>query len=87
MEKSFKVGRNVEGKIMATRNSITHNYKYGSVASLSLPHFIRLTPQNLEEKREKNLYYSCDIKYSKDHKCVENKLFYIDYEEEEEKEH
>ena len=29
--------------------------------------------------------YSCDIKYTKGHKCAEKKLFYIDCEEEEEK--
>jgi len=36
-------------------------------------------------KREKCLCYNCDSKYTKGHKCVEKKLFYIDYEEEEEK--
>jgi len=43
-----------------------------------------LTPQQLEEKRENDLYYSCDRKYTKGHKCGEKKLFYIDCEEEEE---
>lgn len=45
-----------------------------------------MTPQQLEEKREKGLCYSCDSKHTKGHKCDENKLFYIDCEEEEEKE-
>ena len=45
-----------------------------------------MTPQKLEEKREKGLCYSCDRKYNKGHKCAEKKLFYIDYEEEEENE-
>ena len=45
-----------------------------------------MTPQQLEEKREKGFYYSCDSKYTKGHECAENKLFYIDCEEEEEKE-
>jgi len=40
----------------------------------------------LEEKREKGFCYSCDRKYSEGHKCDENKLFYIDCEEEEQKE-
>jgi len=40
----------------------------------------------LEEKRAKGLCYSCDSKYTKGHKCAEKKLFYIDCEEEEEKE-
>jgi len=39
----------------------------------------------LEEKRERGLCYNCDNKYNKGHKCVEKKLFYIDYAEEEEK--
>ena len=40
----------------------------------------------MEEKREKWICYSCDRKYTKGHKCAENKLFYIDCEEEEENE-
>ena len=52
--------------------------------SLSQP--TRLTPQQLEEKRVKGLCYNCDSKYTKGHKCAEKKLFYIDCEEEEEKE-
>ena len=45
-----------------------------------------MTLEKLEEKREKGLCYSCDRKYTKGHKCAENKLFYIDCEEEEENE-
>lgn len=44
-----------------------------------------LTPQKLEEKREKGICYNCDRKYIKGHKCAEKKLCYIDCEEEEEK--
>ena len=40
----------------------------------------------MEEKRAKGLCYSCDSKYTKGHKCAEKKLFYIDCEEEEERE-
>ena len=71
---------------MATRKPTTHKYKDGSVVAPSLPQPTSLTPQQLEEKREKGLCYSCDSKYTKGHKCVEKKLFYIDCEEEEEKE-
>ena len=39
----------------------------------------------MEEKREKGFCYNCDSKYTKGHKCAKNKLFYIDYEEEEER--
>ena len=45
-----------------------------------------MTPKQLEEKRENELCYSCYNKYTKGHKCAENKLFYIDCEEEEENE-
>ena len=40
----------------------------------------------MEGKRAKWLFYNCDRKYTKGHKCVEKKLFYIDCEEKEEKE-
>jgi len=82
LDKAFRLAR----KIMATRKLTTHNYKYGSVVSPSLPQPTMLTPKQLEEKRAKKLCYSCDRKYTKGHKCDEKKLFYIDCEEEEEKE-
>ena len=40
----------------------------------------------MDERRAKTLFFNCDIKYSKGHKCGEKKLFYIDSEEDEEKE-
>jgi len=86
LEKAFMLARKMESKIMATKKSTTHNYKDGSVVAPSLPQPIRLTPQQLEEKRAKGLCYSCDSKYIKGHKCAEKKLFYIDCEEEEGKE-
>eukprot|EP00253_Pinus_taeda_P028985 PITA_28985 len=86
LEKAFRLARKMESKIMATRKHTTHNYKDGSGVAASLPQPIRLTPKQLEEKRAKGLCYSCDSKYTKGHKCAEKKLFYIDCEEEEEKE-
>eukprot|EP00253_Pinus_taeda_P030265 PITA_30265 len=86
LEKAFRLARKMESKIMATRKHTTHNSKDGSVVAPSLPQPIRLTPQQLEEKREKGLCYCCDRKYTKGHKFDEKKLFYIDCEEEEEKE-
>ena len=71
---------------MATRKHTIHNYKDGSVVAHSLPQPTRLTPQQLEEKREEGLCYSCDIKYTKGHKCTEKKLFYIYGEEKKENE-
>ena len=78
------LARKIECKIMVTRNTTTHIYKDGSVATPILSQPTRLTPQQLEEKREKGLIYSCDSKYTKGHKCAEKKLFYIYCEEEEE---
>ena len=82
LEKAFRLARKIECKIMATRKPTTHFDKDGSVATPRFPQRTRLTPQQLEEKREKGLCYSCDRKYMKGHKCVEKKLFYIDCEEE-----
>ena len=44
LEKEFRLARKIESKIMATRKPTTHNYKYGSVATPSLPKPTRLTP-------------------------------------------
>ena len=56
--------------------------------------FLLIKLQNLQglyhkkwkKKREKGLLYNGDKEYTKGHKCDENKLFYIDCEEEEENE-
>jgi hypothetical protein len=40
----------------------------------------------MDERRSKGICFNCDNKYSKGHKCGERKLFYIDCEEDEEKE-
>ena len=82
LEKEFRVER----KIMATRKSTTHKYKDGSVVALSIPKPTRLIPQKLKGKFAKGICYTCDRKYNKGHKCTERKVFYIDCEEEEEKE-
>ena len=52
LEKAFKLARKMESKIMATRKPTTHNYKDGSVVASSLPQPTRLTPQQLEKKKE-----------------------------------
>ena len=84
LEKAFRLARKIESGNMETRNPTTHNYKYGSVFSPSLPQPTRFTRQQLEGEREKGLCYICDRKYTKGHKRAEKKLFYIDCEEEEE---
>ena len=53
LEKSFKLARKMERKIMETRKHTSHNYKDGSVVSPSLPQPTRVTPQQLEEKKRK----------------------------------
>ena len=88
LENAFKVERNVESKnmAMATRRTYPNIYKENNAPSPKTPQHTRLTPQQLEEIKAKALFFNCENKYSKGHKCGENKLFYIDCEEEEEKE-
>ena len=57
---------------------------FNNAPSSNLPKPTRLTPQQMDERREKGLCFNCDSKYSKGHKCGEKKLFYIDSEEDEE---
>ena len=76
LEKAFRLARKMERKIMATRNPTTHNYKDGSVVAPGLPQPTRLTPQQLEEKTEKKLCYSCDSKYTKGYKCAKKNILH-----------
>jgi hypothetical protein len=88
LENAFKVARNVESKntAMATRRTNPNIYRENNAPSSKTPQPTRLTPQQLEERKEKGLCFNCDSKYSKGHKCGEKKLFHIDCEEEEEQE-
>ena len=52
----------------------------------NLPKPIRLTPQQMDERREKGICFNCNNKYSKGHKWGEKKLFCMDCEEEEDQE-
>ena len=81
LENAFKVARNVESKnmAMATRRTNPNIFRENNAP-------FSKTPQQLEEGKEKCLCFNYDKKYSKGHKCGEKKLFYIDCEEEEEKE-
>jgi hypothetical protein len=83
----FRVARNVERKniAMATRRTTPNIYQEKKVPSYKPPQPTRLTPQQLEEIKENVLFFNCGNKYNKGHKFGENKLFYIDCEEEEEK--
>jgi hypothetical protein len=84
LEKAFMVARKVESKnlVMATRRITYNTSRETSVPSSNLPQPTRLTPQQMDERREKELCFNCDSKY-KWHKFGEKKLFYIDYEKEE----
>jgi hypothetical protein len=88
LENAFKVERKVESKnmAMATRRTNPNIYRENNAPSSKTPQPIRLTPQQLKERKVKGLCFNCDNKYSKGHKCGEKKLFYIDCEEEEEEE-
>jgi hypothetical protein len=88
LENAFRVAINVESKNMAmdTRRTNPNIYRENNAPSSKTPQPTRLTPQQLEERKEKGLFFNCDNKYSKGHKCGEKKLFYIDCEEEEEQE-
>jgi hypothetical protein len=88
LENAFRVARNVESKnmAMATRRTTPNIYRENNVPSSKTPQPTKLTPQQLEERKTKGLCFNCDNKCNKGHKCGENKLFYIDCEEEEEQE-
>ena len=85
IEKDFMMEMKVESKnmMMNTRKTSSNIYRENNVPSYKPPQ--RLTPQQLDERRAKGLCFNCDNKYSKGHKCGENKLFYIECKEEEQK--
>jgi hypothetical protein len=87
LEKALKLARRVESKnmAMATKRFPYSTYKENNFPSSNLPKPTRLTPQQMDERRSKGVCLNCDNKYSKGHKCGENKFFYIDYEEDKEK--
>jgi hypothetical protein len=84
LENTFRVERNVEIKNMAmeTRRTTPNIYRENNAPSFKTPQPRRLTTQQLEKRKTKGLFFNCDNKYSKGHKCGEKKLFYIDCEEE-----
>ena len=40
-----------------------------------------MTPKQIEEKIEKGVFFNCDSKYNKEHRCGENELSYMDCDE------
>jgi hypothetical protein len=67
----------------STSGAYTGSKHHFGVHKTIVPQSKSLTPQQMDETREKGLCFNCDNKYSKGHKCGEKKLFYIDCEEEE----
>ena len=70
---------------MATRRTIFISQRDNNFPSYSPPQPTNLTHEKLDDRREKGLLFNCDSKYSKGHKCGEEKLLYIDCEREEER--
>jgi hypothetical protein len=71
---------------MDTRRTTPNNFGESNVPSSNPPKPTRLTPQKMDGRRTNGMCFNCDNKYTKGHKCGEKKIFYIDYEEEEENE-
>jgi hypothetical protein len=73
LENAFKMARNVEIKsmAMATRRTNPNIYRENNAPSPKTPQPTRLTPQQLEERKEKGLCFNFDSKYNKGHKCGE----------------
>jgi hypothetical protein len=57
LENAFRVARNVESKntVMATRRTNPNIYRENNASSSKTPQPTRLTPQQLEERKEKGL--------------------------------
>jgi hypothetical protein len=71
LENAFKVERNVETKNMAMviRRTNPNIYRENNAPSSKTPQPTRLTPQQLEERKEKGVFFNCDSKYGKGHNC------------------
>ena len=73
LKNDFMMARKIESKniVMNTRRTTSNTYRENIVPPSNPPQ--RLTPQQLDEIREKILCFKCDCKYFKDHKCGEKK--------------
>ena len=72
LEKDFMVARKVESKNLAkdTRRTISNTSRENNVPSSKPPQPTRLTPQQMDETRDKGLFFNCDNNYSEDRKSV-----------------
>jgi hypothetical protein len=77
----------IQAKSKATRKYNIGEYignKYHFwVHKTNTPQPTMLTPQKMDERRENGLCFNCDNKYHKGNTYNDNKLFYMNYEEEE----
>ena len=76
INESFILAHKVEEKLLIPRKKGANVTREKGYSTPSLPQPTRLTPQQIEEKREKRLCFNSDSKYSRGHKCSEKKLFY-----------
>jgi len=83
LKHTFIQARKFEHKNMTTRRVVTNNYREQHAPFRNFTHSTRLTPQQIDQIRTKGLCFDCENKYSKRHKCHENKLFYMYCDEEE----
>ena len=67
LEMAFRMARKVGSEIMAmtTKRFPSNAYRENIASSSNLPKPTRLTPQQMDERREKGLCFNCDSKYSK----------------------
>ena len=67
LENAFMVARMVESKhlVMATKRTTANTSREIHVPYANPTQITRLTPQQMDEIREKDLCFNCDSKYSK----------------------
>jgi hypothetical protein len=78
----MQFSRHIQAKNKVTHNSTNGEYTrrkdhFGDHKKI-VPQLKWLTPQQVDERREKGLCFSYDNKYIKGHTCNDKKLFYIE---------
>lgn len=66
-----------EEKFLSNKRQEIKNIKEKSSLTHSLPQTTRLTPQQIEDKREKGLCFNCDRKYSRGNKCTHKLVSFL----------
>ena len=86
MTTTIKLARQIEAKNRATRRSLSSGE--GPLNNILAPPTRRISTKELDEKRAKGLCFRCDNKWTKDHKCWEEKLFILEdtYDEDDDEE-